>query len=113
MAAGITLYQGETKLIIVETNEDLSSAVEIEFRVDTNPQIIKTLTGSGIANVTTTQFEVTIEPEDTESVPAGPYKYQMRSTDNSGNITNGKFSPNKMQIKPSIFVTQGQGNDYN
>ena len=45
MAAGPSIYQGEDKTIIVKTNVSLVAATEIEFIIDTDTQIKKTLTG--------------------------------------------------------------------
>ena len=106
------LFQGEDKTISVSTNIDLSSATEIDFRIDTPTQIIKKLS-SGVSGVTSTLFLVAIDAADTETVPAGNYKYQVRATLSTGKLVNGKFSPNKIIIKDSIFTTAGTGRDYN
>lgn len=108
----IELYQGENKSIVVTTNVDLTTATEIEFRIDSSPQIIKKLTTSGITGVTATQYTINIEPGDTSSIGAGEYKIQARYTDSSGDIHHGKFTPNKLTLRESIFVNPNSGNDY-
>jgi hypothetical protein len=113
MTRPIELYQGESKTIVVETNIDLSAYAEIEFSINTPTQILKKLSEGDIADVTATQFSVAIEPADTESVASGEYQYQCRATDSSGNITQGKFTPDKIKIRDSIFVRSlVGGNDY-
>lgn len=112
MAAGPEVFQGATKVITVQTNIDLAAATEIEFRIDTCPTITKTMTGGGISGLSATEFKVTIEPEDTESIKAGVYKYQARATVGASKIQ-GRFKPNKLTIKESVFTTGGSGNDYN
>ena len=110
----LEIFQGEDKTITVESNIDLTTHDEIEFTIDTPTQIKKTLSGSGgISGVTATQFTVQIDAADTETVKAGPYKYQARATDSSGKISNAKFQPNKITIKDSVFTSIGSGNDYN
>jgi len=107
------LFQGEDKTITVLTNIDLTSYTEIEFNIDTPTQIKKTKTGGGITGITASQFSVQIDAGDTETVPAGSYKFQARGTDSSSKKVNGKFQPNKLVVKDSIFVSQGSGKDYN
>ena len=107
------LFQGEDKTIVVTTNIDLSSHTEIEFTIDTPTQIKKTLTDATISGVTTSQFSVQIDAGDTENVPAGEYKVQARATDSSGKKTNGKFQPDAITIRDSVFVAIGSGKDYN
>ena len=109
----LEIFQGEDKTITVESNIDLRTHDEIEFTIDTPSQIKKTLTGGSISGVTATQFTVQIDAADTETVKAGPYKYQARATDSSGKISNAKFQPNKITIKDSVFTSAGSGNDYN
>ena len=110
--AKVRIYQGQNKTLVVQTNIDLSSATEIEFKIDTPDQITKTLSGGGISNVSSTQFEVALVPGDTETVVEGAYRMQTRYTDSSGNIYNGTFTPDRAEIEDSIFTTQGSGNDY-
>ncbi len=104
MAGAPIVYQGATKIVHVRTNIDMTTFPEIEVVIDTDTQIRKTLTGGGITNVTSTQFDVKIEPADTENVCPGPYKYQARGTDSSGDKIQGRFFPNKIKIKDSAFV---------
>lgn len=93
-------------------NDDLSAATEIEFYIDTPTQIKKTLSSSGgISAVTATQFSVQIDAADTETVKAGPYKFQSRATIASKKH-NIKHTPNQIKILDSILVTQGSGQDY-
>ena len=113
MAAPPKIYQGTHKNLIVTTNISLSAASEIELRVDTAKQIVKTLTNGDISNVTSTQFEVAFVPGDTDNTVAGDYKYEVVATDSSSNKVHGKFSPDKITIAPSIFTTLGSGKDYN
>ena len=110
--ASISLYQGEDKTIVVNTNEDLTTATEIEFRIDCSPQVVKTLTGGGISGVTATGYAIALEPGDTTNIDAGEYKIQSRYTDSGGNINHGKFVPNKLKLIESIFVNPNSGNDY-
>ena len=109
----LELFQGEDKTITVTSNIDLTTHTEIEFTIDAPTQITKTLSGSGISGVTATQFTVQIDAADTETLKAGPYKYQARATDSSGKISNAKFQPNRITIKDSVFTSAGSGNDYN
>ena len=108
----LELYQGEDKTINVTTNIDLTSHSEIEFTIDTPTQIKKTKSGGSITGITSSQFSVQIDAADTETVPAGAYKYQARATLNS-KITNAKFQPNRVTILDSVFTDEGSGNDYN
>lgn len=112
MSAALRIYQGEDKTIVVRTNEDISAATEVEFVIDTSPQIIKKLSASQIINVTATSFTVQIDAADTETIPAGEYLFQCRATV-ATKIRQGRFSPNKVEIKNSAFTTAGSGNDYN
>lgn len=112
MAAGPSIYQGEDKTIIVKTNVSLVAATEIEFIIDTATQIKKSLTASQITGVTATQFFVQIDAGDTETVKAGEYLFQCRSTI-ATKKTNGKFQPNSINILPSAFTTAGSRKDYN
>ena len=109
----LEIFQGEDKTITVESNIDLTTHTEIEFTIDTPTQIKKTKTGGEITGITATQFTVQIDAADTETVKAGPYKYQARATYSSGKISNAKFQPNKITIKDSVFTSIGSGNDYN
>ena len=111
MTRPIELYQGEDKTIIVEMNDYISAATEIEFYIDTDTQIKKTLTGGKVSSVTSTQFQVQIDAADTETKDAGAYKFQARATIATKKY-NIKFTPNKVMILNSIFVTEGSGNDY-
>lgn len=112
MSAAIRIYQGEDKTIVVRTNEDISAATEIEFVIDTPTQILKKLTAGQIINVTSTSFTVLILAADTETVKSGEYLFQCRATV-AALIRQGRFSPNKVQIKNSAFTTEGSGKDYN
>lgn len=107
----IEIYQDNDQVIVVESNLDISTATEIEFRIDTQPQIVKTLSGGQITGVTTTQFSVAIDASDTASVAAGRYKFQCRTTID-GDILNGRFTPDKIILRNSIFTNEGSGNDY-
>ena len=98
------IFQGEDRTFTVTTSEDLSSAAEIEYRIDTSPQVAKTKTGGGITNVTSAGFDVTITAGDTENITAGTYVVQCRYTDGSNNTINGRFKPNKVEIRENIFV---------
>lgn len=111
-SAAIRIYQGEDKTIVVTTNEDISTATEIEFVIDTSTQIKKTFTAGQITNVTSTQFTVQIDASDTETVEAGEYLFQCRATV-ADKIRQGVFSPDKIEIRDSAFTTAGSGNDYN
>lgn len=116
MAAFPQVFQGENKSLVVSSGAgssiDLTLATEIEFRIDTPKQIIKTLSNGDITANSATQFTVLLVPGDTETITAGPYKYQARVTTAAGDLVNGKFTPNKLEIKDSIFTTAGSGNDY-
>ena len=61
MTRPIEIFQGEDETIVVETNIDLSAATEIDFRIDTDPQIAKTLSAGGVTAVTASQFFVAID----------------------------------------------------
>ena len=111
MTRPIELFQGEDKTITVEMNDDISAATEIEFYIDTCTQIKKTLTASEISGVTATQFQVQIDAADTETKTPGPYKFQARAT-LAGKKHNIKFTPNKIRLLESVFVTQRTIKDY-
>ncbi len=108
----IELYQGADRDIIVSHDDsNLTSAIEIECKIDTPSPITKTLTGGGISGVTATQFTVTIEDTDTSNVPAGGdgangahYRIQYRYTAADGTITHGKSSPQEVEVIDSIFT---------
>lgn len=108
----IDIFQGEDKTVVVKTNIDLTGASEIQFNIDTPTMISKTLTAGQITGVTNSQFTVQIDAADTATVPASGYKYQARATLADGKIANGRFRPNKLTIRDSLFVTQGQGKVY-
>ena len=113
MTRPIELYQGESKTIVVETNVDLTTFEEIEFSILTPRQILKTLSAGQISGVTANSFSVSIESSDTEQVAQGEYLYQCRATNATGQIAHGKFTPDKIKIRDSVFVRQGViGNDY-
>ena len=105
------LYKGEDKTIVVEMNTDISAATEIEFYIDTDSQIKKTLSGGDISGVTATQFSVAIVPGDTDSVNVGSYRFQARAT-LSSKLYHIKFTPNKIVIEDSIFLTSRSVPDY-
>jgi hypothetical protein len=107
----IELAQGADEVVDVLSNIDLTTATEIDFRIDTQPQLVKTLTGGGIGSVTATQFTVTIDAADLATVPAGPYKYQVQATI-AGLVKQGLFQPDKIKVTDSIFTDEGMGNDY-
>lgn len=107
----LVLFQGEDKLIVVEMNEDISAATEIEFYIDTLTQIKKTLTAGEITGVTATQFTVAIDSGDTQDIVAGSYKFQARAT-LATKKHNIKFTPNKIQIEDSIFISPRRTRDY-
>jgi hypothetical protein len=111
MTRPIEVVQGEDKVIIVQTNNDLSGSTEIEFGIDTPEKILKTLSDVEITNVTTTQFKVALVPADTENVKPGPYKMQARVT-LSGKVYNLKFTPDKIKIMDSVFIDSYIANDY-
>ena len=106
------IFQGEDKTLTLKNNIDLSAATEIVFNVDTPTQIVKSLSAGQITAVTTTQMTVQIDAADTETVPAGGYRMQSRAT-LAGKLVNGKYRPNKITIRDSVFTTAGSGNDYN
>ena len=112
MSAAIRIYQGEDKTIVVRTNEDISAATEVEFVIDTETQILKKLSEGEITNVTSTSFTVQIDAADTETVRHGEYLFQCRATV-ATKIRQGRFSPNKIEIRDSAFTIEGSGNDYN
>lgn len=105
------LFQGEDRTETIYVSDDLTSATEIEFTIDTPTQIKKTLSGAHISAVTTTQFTLQIDAADTSDVPDGPYRCQARSTI-SGKLKNIRFKPDKVHIRESVFVDLGSGNDY-
>jgi hypothetical protein len=108
----IEIFQGDDEVITVETGlTDLTTASEIEFAIDAYPQIVKTLTGGHISDVSTSQFLVAIDAADTASVTAGNYKYQCQATV-AGKISHGRFTPNKIIIRNSVFTDEGSGRDY-
>ena len=111
MTRPIELFQGEDKSIIVTMNDDISAATEVEFYIDTPTQIKKTLSAGEISGVTATQFTVQIDAADTESVRHGEYRFQARATIASKKH-NIKFTPDKLILKKSVFVTLGRVNDY-
>lgn len=113
MASEIKVFQGEDKTINVDTGTtDLSASLDIEFNIDTNPQIVKRMSAGEITGLTSTRFIVILDAADTTTVPAGPYRYQLLVTDANGKLSVGAFKPNKFTIKESNFATQGSGNDY-
>jgi hypothetical protein len=101
----IEIFQGADVTLVVETNDDLSSATEIEFYIDTPTQIKKTLSAAEISSVTTTQFSVAIDAADTASQAKGSYKMQARATV-GGKKRQGRFTPNKIKLRESVFETQ-------
>ena len=107
----IEIYQGEDKAIVVNMNDDISAATEIEFRVDTSPQITKTLSASDITSVTATSFTVQINAADFATTPRGAYKYQARATI-GGKKYNIRFTPNKFKILTSLFESTETPGDY-
>lgn len=111
MTRPIVLYQGEDKTIDVLMNDDISTATEIEFYIDTDDQIKKTLSAAQISSVTATQFSVAIDAADTETKTPGPYKFQARATI-AGKKHNIKFTPNKIRLLESVFITQRRIKDY-
>jgi len=114
VATEIIVFQGEDKTINVDTGTtDLSASLDIEFNVNTSPQIVKRLSATEITGLTATRFLVILNKADTASVPAGPYRYQLLVTDANGKLSNGVFKPNKFTVMESNFVNQGSGNDYN
>ena len=101
----IDLFQGADRTIEVKTRTDLTSATEIEFTIDTVPQIAKTLSGGGISAVTATQFNVAIAAGDTRDIKSGEYRYQARSTFPSGIVTHSaQQDPPLVKINDSIFT---------
>ena len=112
MTRPIEVVQGEDKVIVVQTNNDLSGSSEIEFAIDTPTKILKTKSAGDITNVTTTQFKVTLAAADTENVQPGPYKMQARVTLTS-KLYNVKFTPDKIKVMDSVFIDSYISGDYN
>ncbi len=105
-------YQGEDKALPITSNIDLTAYTEIEFVIGTDREIRKSLSAGEISNVTANGFTVQIDASDTESTKEGEYLFQVRGTDSSGKINHGTFHPNKVVIKPSVFVNRTNGSDY-
>lgn len=100
----IEIYQGSDRTIVVKSNKDVTTSTEIEVRIDTCPQITKTLTAGEITGVTATGFNVVILAEDTRSITPQNYEIQSRETSAGGIVTHGIFAPDMVSIKESIFV---------
>lgn len=107
----IELYQGEDKTIVVSMNDDLTSATEIEFIVDSPTQVIKKLSEAQISGVSSSQFSVQIDAADFATTAQGSYKIQSRATI-AGKKYNIRHTPNRIKILNSVFENQGSGNDY-
>ncbi len=106
------VFQGEDKTLVITTNDDLSTATEIEFNIDTPTMIKKTLSAAEISGVTATQFSVALVPGDTENVPDGKYRFQCRATV-GGLKKNGVFNPNRIRVMRSLMVVNtGSQGDY-
>jgi hypothetical protein len=110
----LEIFQGEDKALTISSDIDLTSHTEIEFGIDfPNGVVIKTLSSGKISNVTPDNYVVQMDASDTDTVEAGTYKYQVRVTDSTGLKNIGKFQPNKLRLKESIFLPVGSGKDYN
>ena len=107
----LEIYKGADQQIDIESNIDLTSATEIEFTIDTDTQIAKTLTGGGISSVTTTQFTVQIDAGDTADIAHDTYKFQVRATI-AGKKKQGRLRPNKIILKDSVFESSRNVKDY-
>ena len=106
------IFQGEDKAFTVSTNEDLSSATEIQVTVDTPKAIRKTLTGGDISAVTSSEFTVQFAAGDTATTCSGSYKWQVQAVI-GGNTYVAPFRPNRFVIKDNVALDAGSGNDYN
>ena len=105
MASGIKLYQGADRDIVISHDDtDLTSATEIEFRIDCDPQITKTLTGGGIGGVTSSEFTVTIEDSDTANIDSKEYDFHVRS-EKAGIWTQGEPNPKTVRVIYSSFTS--------
>ena len=112
------IYAGSDASIAIETRKhitfdsviDLSTATEIEVTVDAPTPIRLTKTGGDISSVTATGFTMTFVPADTESVEPGSYRYQCRAT--IGGLKHGRFIPDRIKVKASVFVSSRTPGDY-
>ena len=114
MVLPIEIYQAEDRNIVVShADSALTTATEIEARIDTTPQIKKLLSASEITNVTATSLTVVIDDGDTSSKMSGDYRMQIKYTAiTSGDLIHVDFLPNIVQLKDSIFVTVNLEKDY-
>jgi len=98
----IRIYQGATRNIVVKTSQNLVGSDDIEVRIDTCPNIMKSIIGGGISGLTASQFVVTIDAADTENVPVANYEMQARAI--TGSVkTQGRFKV-PVSIARSLFV---------
>ena len=105
------LHQGEDATITVTTNDDCSTATELEYRLDSPSQVIKKLSAGEISTPTSTGFTITLDAADTTDIEAGIYKHQARVT-LSGKVYTIRFTPDSMKILDSVFVDSNPVNDY-
>lgn len=99
------IYQGSDFSLVVSHNfYNLTSASEIELRIDTPTQIVKKMTEGGIYSVTASTFTCFISDEDTQDIESGEYRIQCLATV-SGNKSFGQLSPSTIRIEDSIFTT--------
>ena len=105
MSSTIKLFQGADRTITVTSDKDLTTATEVEVRIDTPKQIIKTKTGGGVTNIIATGFDILIEDGDTTDIASGEYRIQARSTASTGIITHAQLAPSAVTVADSIFTT--------
>ena len=109
MTRPVLVYQGEDKLIECQVT-GVSAATEIEVTIDCNPQVIKTLSGGSVSNVSSSGFNLQIDASDLTSIKPGLYKYQGRAT--IGTLHNIRFTPNQIRLLESVFETSRNVRDY-
>lgn len=105
MASTIRIYQGSGKNITWNHKETgLTSADEIEFLIDSEPQVKKTKTGGGIVGISATSFTVVLDGDDTRTLKApDEVCVEVRYTTGT-TITHGRLNPSRVQIIDSAFV---------
>ena len=83
MVAGSTLAFG---LEFIDLDQDLDSASLTCVQSWGGTQVFQKTIGDGITKVDPNQYSVRVEPEDTSSVTAGKYNYELRIGLNSDEL---------------------------
>lgn len=107
----VEITQGMDKTLTLWVSDDLTSATEVEYVIDSPTRISKALT-TGVTVNSASQVTIQIDAADTTNIVPGPYKQQMRAT-LSGKLTKVKIQPNKIRITDSVWVDEYVAGDYN